>query len=257
MTLRTALACFLLAGCGAGPGVEDTRRTSEALDQCPSQALEGIDVFDGQGTIDWGAVSGDGITFAMIKATQGTYDTQSTFAFNWAGARAAGVRRGAYHFFDPTEDGAAQALYFLSVVGPPAPDDLPAMLDVECPDGDPGCVGPGESGEASASDIRDRIQGFLGTVEQATGKRPILYTFASYFSGTGVDAGGLEAYPLFLAYPTGSACFPVPRPWSHAALWQYSWTGSVRGIAVAVDRDRFLGTGAGLAALAGMSNGCP
>jgi GH25 family lysozyme M1 (1,4-beta-N-acetylmuramidase) len=43
-------------------------------------------------------------------------------------------------------------------------------------------------------------------------------------------------------------------------MWQYSFTGSVRGIGVAVDRDRFIGTSAGLdalAAAAGMSHGCP
>jgi len=246
-----------LAGCGAAPGGEDTGRTSAALDQCASETVEGVDVFDGQGSIDWAAVRGDGIRFAMIKATQGTYDTQSTFASNWAHSRAAGVRHGAYHFFDPTEDGAAQAGYFLSALGAPAADDLPVMLDVECPDGDADCLDPGRSGQAPASDIRARLLSFLATVEQATGKRPIVYTFASYFAQSGVDPTGLEVYPLFVAYPTSSACFQVPSPWSAAAMWQYSWTGSVSGIGVPVDRDRFIGTGAGLAAFAGMSHGCP
>ena len=33
-------------------------------------------------------------------------------------------------------------------------------------------------------------------------------------------------------------------------MWQYSWSGTVPGIAVSVDRDRFLGSPADLAALA-------
>jgi lysozyme len=254
------LVCALLAGCSAHAGGEDTWRTSQALDQCGPVTVEGIDVFDGQGSIDWAAVQADGVRFAMIKATQGTYDTQSTFSSNWAGSRAAGLRRGAYHFFDPTEDGVAQAAYFLSVVGTLHADDLPPMLDLECPDGDANCLDPGESGQAPPADIRPRIQGFLSTVEKATGKKPLVYTFASYFVQSGVDATGLDAYPLFIAYPTAGACFPVPSPWPWAVMWQYSFTGSVRGIGVAVDRDRFIGTSAGLdalAAAAGMSHGCP
>ena len=243
---RNIVLCAFFIGCGPAPGGEDTSRTSQALDECAPSTVEGIDVFDGQGAIDWPAVAGDGIAFAMIKATQGTYDTQSTFAYNWPHARAAGVDRGAYHFFDPTEDGVAQAHYFLSALGAPAAGDLPVMLDVECPDGDANCLDPGKSGQAAASDIRARIDGFLVTVEQATHKTPIVYTFASYFSQNGIDTTGLDAYPLFIAYPTTSACFEVPSPWSQAVMWQYSWAGSVSGISGAVDRDRFIGTAAGL-----------
>lgn len=257
MSIWKACLCAFFVGCTPGPGGEDTSRTSEALDQCASETVEGIDVFDGQGSIDWAAVAGDGVRFAMIKATQGTYDTQSTFAYNWAQSRAQGVYRGAYHFFDPTEDGALQARYFLSVVGAAAPDDLPAMLDVECPDGDANCLDSGKSGQARASDIRERIQNFLVTVEQATGKTPLFYTFASYFVQSGVDATGFDTYPLFIAYPTSNACFEVPSPWPAAAMWQYSWTGSVNGIGVAVDRDRFIGAASGLEAFANMSHGCP
>jgi len=251
------VSCLVLAGCAARGGVEDTWRTSEALDQCPAATVEGIDVFDGQGPIDWVATAGDGVAFAMIKATQGTYDVQSTFPYNWAQSRAAGLRRGAYHFFDPTEDGVAQAQAFLSAVGPLAAGDLPAMLDVECPDGDADCVLPGKSGQAAPGDIRSGILGFLVTVEQATGYRPLLYTFASYFAENGIDTTGLDAYPLFIAYPTSGTCYEVPSPWSDAVMWQYSWTGSVGGIDGAVDRDRFIGTAAALSAFAVPSPGCP
>jgi lysozyme len=107
------------------------------------QSVQGIDVYDGQGDVDWDAVAGQGLGFAVIKATQGTYDEQATFAKNWAEARRVGLLRSAYHFFDPTEDGVAQADHFLAVVGAPAPGDLPATVDLECPDGDPNCLYPG------------------------------------------------------------------------------------------------------------------
>ncbi len=120
---RPALLLWLaIAGCG----VEDTSppRTrafdiEPAVTQCGSGSafVEGIDVSAGNGTIDWAKVKAAGRDFAFIKATQGNYDVQSTFAANWANAAAAGVQRSAYHFFDPTIDGSAQAQWFLDEIG--------------------------------------------------------------------------------------------------------------------------------------------
>ncbi|HTQ46286.1 MAG TPA: GH25 family lysozyme [Polyangiaceae bacterium] len=247
------LLCACGLGCSAAPGQdEETRTTSEALQQCATNVVEGIDIYDGTGTIDWKSVKAAGVDFAMIKATQGTYNTQSTFATNWSGSKAAGLYRSAYHFFDPTEDGAAQAQHFLSVLGTPQPDDMPAMLDIECPDGDANCLGTGASGQASASDIFTRMWAWIDAVQKATGKKPIVYTFGSYFSSNGIDTTGLPPYPLFIADPTGGAnnCFNVPAPWTSAVIWQYSWTGTVSGISGQVDRDRFVGTLAQLGSFA-------
>jgi lysozyme len=258
------------AGATAGERIpEPTGCTAQALEPCTPTSDEGlalgIDVFDGQGTIDWAAVAGSGVTFAWIKATQGTYDTQATFAANWPSARRAGVVRGAYHFFDPTDDGAAQAQRFLAAVGPLAPGDLPPMLDLECPDGDADCLGTGASGSAPAADIGARMWDWIHAVEAATGTRPVLYTFGSYFTSGGVDPAGLDAYPLFLAQPlappartlAGDACLTVPAPWSKATMWQYSWTGTVPGIEGPVDRDAYLGPLTGLQGLTVAADGGP
>ena len=103
---------FALGAC-AEPVTEPVTNHAAALTACAGATVEGVDVSDAQGAIDWAAARGAGIEWAAIKATQGTYNTQQRFAANWANARAAGVIRGAYHFFDPTEDGVAQAQYFL------------------------------------------------------------------------------------------------------------------------------------------------
>src|SRR5579862_8297268 len=117
MVSRTrCVALVALLGCESSASKEETRTVAEPVEQCPSESVEGIDVFDGQGQVDWVAVARTGIRFAFIKATQGTYDSQATFAFNWSQAKSAGILRSAYHFFDPTEDGVAQAEHFLSVV---------------------------------------------------------------------------------------------------------------------------------------------
>jgi elongation factor P len=254
MGFRASSAALLfLLGWQASAPPEQTRAARGDVEQCPVQSVEGVDVFDAQGVVDWNAVARSGIQFAFIKATQGTYDTQATFSFNWSQARAFGVLRSAYHFFDPTEDGAAQAGHFLAAVGEMEGDDLPPMLDIECPDGDPNCLYSGASGAASAAEIATRLWAFLDAVEQATGKKPVVYTFGAYLEQNAVSSAGLGIYPLALAFPSDAPCVSPPAPWAQATFWQYSWEGSVDGISGPVDRDRFLGTLGDLQAWAGVS----
>ncbi|HEY3817669.1 MAG TPA: GH25 family lysozyme [Polyangiaceae bacterium] len=243
----------VLAACSSsGNPAEPTATTSEELQQCETVSVEGVDVASGQGAIDWTSVKGDGVDFAIMKATQGTYYTASTFAADWSGSKTAGVLRSPYHFFDPTEDGALQAQFFLSVVGTLGAGDLPAMLDIECPTGsaDTTCLGNGMSDAASGADIATRMWAFIDAVESATGKKPLIYTYGSYFTDNGVDTTGLDAYPLYIADPVTGSCFNVPAPWTAAVMWQYSWTGTVTGISGDVDRDKFIGNLAALQELA-------
>ena len=240
MGRRFGLAVLLACGCSSP---EELGTSSEAYTtQCgDAGVVEGVDISSGQSPDNWTSVIGAGRHFAFIKATQGDYYTSSNFAAQYAGAKTAGVYRSAYHFFDPTVDGVAQANYFLGVVGTIEPDDLPPMLDVECPDGDSMCLGfAGGSGDAPAATIVSRALDWLTTVQAKTGKTPIVYTFPSYFPGLATSDSALANYPLFIA--TLSQCASVPAPWTKAAFWQYSWTGTVSGIPGQVDLDRFFGT---------------
>jgi len=229
-----------VAACSSSP--EDIGSSSAAYTtQCAGSTVEGVDISAGQSPVTWSLVAGDNRQFAFIKATQGNYYTSSAFAAQYAGAKTAGVYRSAYHFFDPTVDGVMQANYFLGVVGTVLPDDLPPMLDMECPDGSTTCLGfTGGSGNAPSATIVSRALDWLSTVEAATGKKPIVYTFPSYFPGLATPDTGLAAYPLFIA--TFATCASVPAPWTTAVFWQYSWTGTVAGIPGQVDLDRFFGT---------------
>ncbi len=253
---RVILCLATISGC---IGREPLGTVSEDLTQCVTDGtLPGMDISNGNGSINWSMVHGGGIVFAYMKATQGTGYTDGRFATNWAGARASGVARGAYHFFDPTADGTLQAQHFLTVMGTLSPGDLPPMLDIECPDGDPMCLGyAGGSGIAPGSTIRTRMLDWLSAVQTATGRTPLIYTFPSYFSGAGVTTTGLDTYPLFIANINGTPCFTAPSPWARAAVWQYNWNGTVPGIAGNVDLDRFMGTAADLAAFASGTVGPP
>lgn len=188
--------------------------------------VRGIDVSHYQGAIDWNQVAQAGMAFAFIKATEGTSDIDPQFQTNWSGATAAGLLRGAYHFYQPGADPQQQAESFLSVVHPRA-GDLPPVLDVET---------PGE-----ASEIIAGIRVWLAAVEQASGKTPILYTNPSFWAGLGAGASGFGRFPLWIA-DYGVESPTVPEGWPSWTFWQFSESGSVSGIQGAVDLDLFQGT---------------
>jgi len=90
----------------------------------------GIDVSNHQGEIDWQRVADDEIDFAYIKSTEGGDFVDMYFERNWAQAKAAGLKVGAYHFFTFCTPERDQAANLLATV--PLDDmDLPLALDLE------------------------------------------------------------------------------------------------------------------------------
>ena len=207
-----------------------------ALSAMAASALayaDGIDISHWQGTVTWSKVKSDGVTFAFMKATEGTYYTDPTLRTNWTGAERQGIYRGAYHFARPSVgSAAAQARYFVSKVGSfDDPGDLPPVLDLEATGG----LGPAA--------LRTWVKTWLETTEQLTGRTPILY-FSPYFWIDHLgNSTAFARYPLWIAhYTTGSP--KVPGGWSTWTFWQRTSSGSVSGIGGHVDMNRFNGTSA-------------
>src|SRR5262245_60348954 len=68
----------------------------------PAKAyIQGIDVYTGDGTINWSSVKSGGISFAFTKATEGVDFIDAKFTANMTNAKAAGVLIGPYHFARP------------------------------------------------------------------------------------------------------------------------------------------------------------
>jgi lysozyme len=189
----------------------------------------GIDVSKDQGSVAWGAVADAGIVFAFIKATDGMTYVDPMFAQNWQEAGAAGLLRGAYHFFRAEDDPQTQATWFWQTVG--GPGELPLVVDVEETMGQP------------ASVVVANLTAFLASLEQLTGKQPIIYTDPGFWNGLGTSAFG--AYPLWVAN-YGVAQPTLPAGWAIWDFWQYSETGQVAGIQGDVDLDVFSGPASAL-----------
>jgi lysozyme len=189
---------------------------------------EGIDVSRYQGTVTWTKVAAAGITFAYIKATEGSDHVDPNFADNWVTSQAAGVRRGAYHFFAPGDPVDEQAANFSATVAP-GTSDLPPALDLE------------RNGQDwSALPLGVRVSScvkLLKAMEQHTGMRPVVYTNSDTVATIfGDDPGELAQYPLWVASYRSTP--KLPTGWSGWMAWQYTEKGVVSGVNGDVDRDR-------------------
>jgi lysozyme len=196
--------------------------------------LSGIDVSHYQGTVDWPAVKSNSIGFAFAKATQGTTMVDSQFSTNWANMKAAGLLRGAYHFFDSSCDPTAQANHFLATIGSLDATDLPPVLDIES-----------FSGAYGTTDLPTNVQTWLNIVGQSQGRKPMIYTGTSFWNKYMNDQFG--GYPLWIA-EYGVSQPTLPNGWTAWTFWQSSQTGIVPGVSGNVDMDSYAGSYEGLLA---------
>jgi lysozyme len=238
----------------AGAGLNSTGDTGDVGGEganmyarvCASGTVtKGIDVSYYQGTINWTSVASSGIKFAFIRVSDGTGFHDPKFTSYWAGAHNAGIIRGAYQFFRPSQSVSGQANLMISALGGHyTPGDLPPVLDVE------------DAGGESAATVASKIRQWVDQVKQTLGVDPIIYT-GKYFWRD--EVGGPTSFvtnALWIAQYT-SLCPDLPSPWPRWTFWQNTDTGSVSGISGHMDLDQFNGTLVDLQAFANGSGTTP
>jgi lysozyme len=178
--------------------------------------LRGVDVSHYQGTIDWPAVSRDDVAFAYVKATEGVAGRDARFARNWQGARRAGIRVGAYHFFIFCRSPRAQARNFLAVA-PRTASALPPAVDLE--------TAHGCRSRLSGAEMRRELNAYLAIVEARQRRPAVLYVNAQFYAAYGRDLPKRAMWRR-------SISFTPSRSWT---FWQYRCRGHVTGIRTRVD----------------------
>lgn len=226
----------------ASPG-EKTVRRSFIFPNDAGDAEYGVDVSHHNGVVDWTELASRNVKFAYIKATQGTNFRDPTFTRNWAGA--AVMRRGAYHFLSARAGtGKQQAVSFLALLqatGGLRPEDLAPVLDMEWDM----VTASGNPTDRWASFSPDQIAveatAWLTEVERVTGRRPIIYTAASWWNPRLKSNTSLRRYTHWIAdYRLSSIGGGAPKAVSgigHVA-WQFTDVGRVPGALNKVDVNR-------------------
>lgn len=95
--------------------------------------VRGIDISSYQRVTSWSEVA-SAVGFVIVKATESTGFTSSTWSRYFAAARAAGLLVGSYHFARPEAAVMTQALHYvqaLKAAGWKSGRDLPPILDIE------------------------------------------------------------------------------------------------------------------------------
>lgn len=128
-------------------------------------AFQGIDVSAAHGEIAWGSVKEAGAAFVYIEATRGDVIRDESFARNWAGALAAGLRRGAVHGYSLCRLARDQATSFLATV----PRDAAALPPAVALDFGEDCTS-----RPDRSVVIEELATFLRMIETHTGKAAIL-----------------------------------------------------------------------------------
>lgn len=196
-----------------------------------SHAVHGIDTSVWQGEIDWPTARQNGVNFAFLKATEGGDLVDPAFARNWRAAAAAGVPRGAYHFFYHCRPASEQARWFIAHV-PKVPGALPPVLDMEWTPHSPSCPG-----KRPLAEVQAEARLFLRALAAHYGQRPILYTTVDFYEENRLwQVSGVDFWlRSTAAHPSDS------YPGQHWLIWQYSGTGRVAGIRGDVDLNAFAG----------------
>ncbi|KXN91199.1 N,O-diacetylmuramidase [Leucoagaricus sp. SymC.cos] len=189
---------------------------------------QGIDVSGFQPNVNWAQAKANGLTFAFIKATEGTTFISGTFSNQYTGATNAGFIRGAYHFAHPdSSNGADQANFFLAHGGGWTADGK--------------CIPARREDNALHFLESSWIKDFSNTYQSKTGRFPIIYTTTDWWTTcTGNSAAFGNDNPLWIAHYASSIGI-LPAGWSFTTFWQYADSGPNPG-----DQDLFNGDATGL-----------
>jgi lysozyme len=176
--------------------------------------VQGVDVSEADGPIDWWAARRSGTGFVYAIATAGAGHRDLRFPENWRGAFEAGLERGAIHVYSLCQLATDQAGNFVSTVARTDEQLSPAvLLDFE-----PSC-----SARPQRNVLVGELRRFIAAVETHTGHRMIL-KIASRFEAQYRISDAIDR-PLW----TMGFLFPpayLARPWT---MWQASPYRRVEG----------------------------
>lgn len=180
--------------------------------------MKGIDIYSGQGSIDFSKVKASGVEIVYIKATEGVTYTDSTVRKYYNGAKNVGLKVGFYHFLR-ANDPIREAQNFLSALSGLS-YDCKLAIDVEAALGQ------------TTNQISSNVKQFSDYLK-SQGLESCIYTYTSFYKNNLNST--VKDIPLWIAE------YGVIRPNISTVYvgFQYSENGSVNGVNGSVDLNEF------------------
>lgn len=183
---------------------------------------QGVDIAHYAYSVDFNALKSSGHgQFVYIKTSEGITWRDPKWQQFMAGAKAAGIPYGFYHYFHSDDNGATQAEVFWSLIKDTGYDVVPA-IDVEETDGNDAPV------------IQQQLRAFVDRFYQLSGQKPVIYA-STYFINKFIGSGFTDCL-LWQADYRGSAA-SVAGWGSGYTVWQYSGSSKVDGVDNSADLD--------------------
>lgn len=184
--------------------------------------IKGIDISTIQGNVNFAACAADGIQFVICRCGVGNSSKDANYDKNVAAATAAGLKVAAYHFVyplpnipsQPLRDPVKQAQLHANWAG------STALVPVVCCDLEWPAPQDWAKWGCSAQQIVQWVTTYLQAYEQATGVRPVVYTYPYFASAIQLPQSFADTYKLWIASYQASPL--VPKPWTDWVLWQDS-----------------------------------
>lgn len=178
--------------------------------------IRGVDVSSYQGEIDWNTLANEDVSFAFIKATEGSSYIDKRFTYNFKQAQNTDLYIGAYHFFSYDSAGETQAENFIKNVK--AFDGmLPPVVDVEF-------YGDKEKNPPDRKDVTRELDAMLSALERHYGLKPIIYatekSYDLYLSHSYKD------YDIWIRDVITTPKLSDGREWT---FWQYTNRETLKG----------------------------
>ncbi len=225
--------------------------------------IQGLDVYTGEGVVNWTSVKNANYAFAFVKADEGVSNPDAQFAANMTNANAAGVYVGPYHFahteslspagtvkfdnyaggaFSPTartqvnrdaySDATLEAVSFITKIKPyyyqsGTTHYLPPVSDIEQ------AFMPNLTQSLKTEFVSNWAQLFSDTVYNALGVRPLLYLSKSS-ANTNFTPAVAAQQPFWIAQykGTGTTQPPVVGDTPNFPAWSFwQWSDGTDAIA--------------------------
>ena len=207
---------------------QDYRWENGLLICTAGETVMGVDVSQHQGDVDWQQVADAGVKFAFLRVgnrgyQEGKLSADTRFEENYAGAKAAGLKVGAYFFSQAVsvEEAQEEAVFALNILNG-RELELPLVYDWEYVSEE------ARTAQLSGKILTDCTLAFCQAAE-AAGYQSMIY-FNKSQALNRLELRRLEEYPMWLAMYDTDMTFPY-----RVDCWQYSSKGSLPGIGGNVD----------------------